>query len=114
MNRHNRAENQSNRQRHWQAHVKTLANSGLSRADYCRQHKISYHALTYWQRKFSKPENSATTLVPVPLATQSRQPAEHSGQAGLHIILPGEISIAVGNNFSPVTLSRLLTVLENR
>ena len=114
MSRHNRAANQPNRQRHWQAHVKTLVNSGLSRAEYCRQHKISYHALTYWQRKFSRPGNTTATLVPVPLATQSRHSAMHSGQAGLQVILQGNISIAVADDFSSVTLSRLLTVLENR
>ena len=35
-------------------------------------------------------------------------------QAELQIILPGKMSVAVGDNFSPATLIRLLTVLENR
>ena len=40
------------RVRFWQAHVRALAASGLSRRDYCCRHQLSYHALTYWVRKF--------------------------------------------------------------
>ena len=38
------------RVRFWQAHVRALATSGLSRRAYCRRHQLSYHALTYWVR----------------------------------------------------------------
>ena len=47
------------RVRFWQAHVRALAASGLSRRGYCRRHELSYHALTYWVRKFRQvPERS--------------------------------------------------------
>ena len=98
--------------RHWQAHVKAQQQSGLSRAEYCRQHNLSYHALTYWQKKFARPSSSsATTLVPVSLRTE---PVRKVFYPELQLILPGKISVAVGDNFSPATLSKLLTVLENR
>ena len=32
--------------RYWQAHVRALRTSGLSRRGYCRRHHLSYHALT--------------------------------------------------------------------
>ena len=32
-------------------YVEALAQSGLSRREYCRQHNLSYHAATYWLRK---------------------------------------------------------------
>ncbi len=56
---------QACRRRHWQAHVKTLKQSGLELAEYCRQHNLSYHALSYWHRKLSGPGSSKATLVPV-------------------------------------------------
>ena len=37
--------------RFWQAHLRALGGSGLSRREYCRRHHLSYHALTYWVRK---------------------------------------------------------------
>jgi hypothetical protein len=104
---------QSNRPRFWQAHVKAMTQSGLSRAEYCRRRDLSYHAFTYWQRKLAKPSNNPITLVPVPLPI-----GIHSGattdQVPLKILLPGKLAIVVGDNFSDTTLNRLLTLLENR
>ena len=105
---------QKSHQRRWQAHVKAIAQSGLSRAEYCRRHNLSYHALAYWQRKFSQPTSTTTTLVPITLQTDAGQKARQHDQAELQINLPGKMSIAVGDNFSPATLNRLLTVLEHR
>ena len=106
--------NQARHQRRWQAHVNAAEKSGLSRAEYCRQYNLSYHALTYWKRKLSRSNNRQATLVPVTLSTALVRNSEQHNQAGLQIILPGKMSVAVGDNFSPATLSRLLTVLENR
>ncbi len=35
----------------WKAHAEAQRQSGLSRAEYCRRHNLSYHALTYWVKK---------------------------------------------------------------
>jgi len=107
-------DNQAKHQRHWQAHVNALGKIGLSRAEYCRQHNLSYHALGYWQRKLSRPSGNTTTLVPVNLPAALMRNSKQQNQAELQIILPGKMSVAVGDNFSPVTLGRLLSVLENR
>ena len=107
-------ENQANHQRRWQAHVNAAEKSGLSRAEYCRRYNLSYHTMTYWKRKLSRSNNRQATLVPVTLpAALMRNGGQHN-QAELQIILPGKLSVAVGNNFSPDTLNKLLTVLEKR
>jgi len=106
-------DNQSGPRRLWQAHVNAVAKSGLSRAEYCRRHTLSYHALSYWHRKLSR-SSSKATLVPVTLPTELIRNGGHHDQAELEIILPGKMSVFVGDNFSPTTLGRLLTVLENR
>ena len=100
--------------RHWQAHVKALKKSGLSRAEYCRQYNLSYHALTYWQRKLSGPGSSKSTLVPVTIGHRIEQSPVQPDRAGLKIILPGRLSVEVGDHFSPATLTRLLATLESR
>lgn len=106
-------DSQSRNQRHWQAHVNAQQQSGLKRADYCRQHKLSYHAMTYWHNKLSRSNIDKSTLVPVPLHSIEQPPVQPQ-RSSLKIILPGSISVEVGNNFSPATLSRLLTTLEGR
>lgn len=109
-----RREKQRRNQRHWQAHVKALQQSGLSRAEYRRQHNLSYHALTYWHRKLSGPSSSVSTLVPVALSHGMSQAFPRLDRAALRVILPGRLSVEVGDTFSPATLLRLLAALENR
>ena len=113
MTRQSSGAKQSRNHRRWLAHVKALKRSGLSRAEYCRQHKISYHALAYWQRKISKSLCSGTTLVPVPLERMLSTPGQ-SKRSGLNIRVTDRLSIEVGDHFSSATLQRVLSVLENR
>ncbi len=113
MTRQSSTTGQSKKQRHWQAHVKAQERSGLSRAEYCRQHKLSYHALTYWQRKKSGRQQPGTTLVPIPPERILHEPAQ-SKTSGLKIVVTNGLSIEVGNHFSLTTLNRVLSVLENR
>ena len=101
------------RTRFWQTHIKAIARSGLSRAEYCRRCNLSYYALTYWQRKLARPTSSAVTLVPIALP-ERRSNGTDSSQAPLRILLPGNLAIAVSDNFSGATLNRLLALLENR
>lgn len=102
--------------RQWQAHVQAFRRSGLSRAEYCRRQNISYHALAYWQRKLSGPGTgrSVPALVPVSLAGNIGCHSSQPGRAALRVILPGRLSVEVGDGFSPATLSRLLATLEGR
>lgn len=109
-----RCEKQLRSRRHWQAHVRAMKQSGLSRAEYCRQHNLSYHALNYWHRKLSGPGNSESTLVPVTIGHGMGQAFHRPAQAALRVILPGRLSVEVGDTFSPATLIRLLATLESR
>ena len=108
-------DHQASQQRRWQAHVNAAEKSGLSRAEYCRRNNLSYHAMAYWKRKLSRSNNRhQATLVPVTLPAALMRNGDQHEQAELRILLPGRMSISVGDNFSPATLMRLLTVLENR
>jgi len=106
---------QPNRSRYWQAHVKALSESGLSRAEYCRQHQLSYHTFVYWQRKFAPKNPQGMKLVPVALPTvPGAMTGSRVDDVGMKILLPGDIAIAVADNFSPATLAKLLNTLEAR
>ena len=103
-----------NHSRHyWQRHIRTQQESGLSRAEYCRQQNLSYHALTYWQKKLSKSSPSATALVPVRVEKILRPPVTRQ-EAGVKIILNNTVAIEVTEQFSPLALQRVLSVLEQR
>jgi len=100
--------------RHWQAHIQALEKSGLSRAEYCRRHNISYHAMTYWLRKNRKRNTSQPTLVPVPFQAGLHTPPPSSSGNVVRVVLPGEVVVEVNDNFSPSTLASVLSVLEAR
>ena len=104
-------DHQARNRRHWEAHLKAAAKIGLNRAEYCRQHHLSYHAMGYWHKRLSQ-KNSRQKFVPVKMALIQREDLRE--ESGPRIILPGKMSVTVGNNFPPATLDRLLTVLENR
>lgn len=115
MTRQTNEDCQSLSQRHWQAHLTAQKKSGLSRAEYCRQHQLSYHASTYWNKKLSKDSSRQTTLVPVTLGPSiKRENPLVAVQSSLKIILPDRIAVEVSDNFSSVTLSRLLATLERK
>ncbi len=105
---------QSRNQRHWQAHVDAQKQSGLNRTEYCRQHKLSYHTLTYWHKKLYQPSSKKTTLVPVPFHSITLPSPVQPDSSALKIILQGSLSVEVGDNFSPTTLVRLLATLDGR
>ena len=111
MTKATNTEEQTRNRRRWQAHLNAAEKSGLSRAEYCRRHNLSYHAMGYWYRKFSKKE-CGQTFVPFNMSIIRRDVQEY--KPGLRLLLPGKISIAVEDNFSAATLEKLLTVLENR
>lgn len=101
----------------WLAHVKASCQSGLSRAEYCRRHNISYHALTYWCKKTAQQHISvqpgSVNLVPVSLPVVQRSPALRE-PSGVHIRLAGNITIDVAVDFSQDTLKKVLIVLEGQ
>jgi len=101
------------RNRFWLAHAEAQTKSGLNRAEYCRQHNLSYHALTYWQRKrVTKVRHPCSTLVAVP-ATALRRASPQS-TADMRVVLPNDITIELSNSFDACALKELLNVVERR
>ena len=115
MAKQSRGEDQRPGVRFWHAHITAQKRSGLSRAEYCRQNKLSYHAATYWNRKLSEPvKTQKTTLVTVTFTSGIKINSGPATGSVLKVILPNKIAIEVDDSFSPTTLTKLLTTLERR
>lgn len=96
----------------WQAHLKAWQKSGLSRAEYCRQHVLSYHALTYWKKKADRQQkNAAVSFVSVP-AIRMAQVASYNNTATLKVDLGNCIKIEVHDGFTSATLSQVVQALR--
>jgi len=114
MTRQSIQENRQRSRQHWQAHISAQMKSGLSRAAYCKENNLSYHAATYWSRKLSQSQSGQeqTNLVPVRFSSNIALNTYQTARSGLKVILPNKIVIEVGDDFSPSTLKKLLTALE--
>jgi len=99
-------------QHYWQAHVTAQQKSGLTRAEYCRRHGLSYHALTYWRTKLSGASRQQAQLVPVPVEKFLR--GRSGSSSGVRIVLDDRIAIEVTEQFSPEVLGQVLSMLEKR
>ena len=53
--------------RYWQEHFHSWEKSGLSQSAYCRHHAIKYRQWSYWKKRLTQLEISAT-FVPVDLS----------------------------------------------
>jgi len=96
-----------------QAHLKAMQKSGLSRAEYCRQHNLSYHGLGYWKRKADAKKKTAAHFLSVP-AVKIRQGVitTQNQTAALKIDLGTGFSIEVHDDFAPATLERIISTLR--
>jgi hypothetical protein len=114
MTTQNNKQSQTGDNKKWQAHFAAQAKSGLSLPEYCRRQQISYHAFGYWRRKLSRTAGNNVALVPIAMNAEPGRSIDFGGATDLTLILPGNMSIAVGDNFSGITLNRLLNVLTAR
>jgi len=94
----------------WQGHIRGWKLSGLSQAEYCREHRLSIKCFGYWKRKVSKSELRAS-LVEV---TELKASQIFSPPIPLFLTIGGRYRIEIEHGFDSETLVRLLRVLENR
>ena len=95
----------------WQSHLKAWGDCGLSRAEYCRQQNISYHAFKYWEKKLIDKQGSRPAFISVPALRIEQGILRRNDQAKLIVALGGRYRIEVHDDFSPITLSRLISTL---
>ena len=66
---------------YWRGHVETWRASGLSQSNYCQQHGLKTHSLSYWQLRQvahqDKPASKALTLVPATIVAESQASIPH-------------------------------------
>jgi hypothetical protein len=90
---------------YWQAQVSSWRRSGLSQAQFCRDHNLKVRDFGYWKRKFSRSSGSARF---VPLRVRSTP----SPSSSLGLVLESGLRIEVREGFSPGTLRDLIHTLR--
>jgi len=82
----------------WRDHLARFQDSGLSRAAYCRQHRLALHGFDYWRRRLAG--SGSRSLVPVVVSEPAAMP-------GLEVRV-GEARLSLPVAVDPVWLARLM------
>ena len=100
----------------WINHIKSWKKSNMSMTEYCRRKHLSYHAFTYWKRKFER--NKAPS--PITLVKLDEPKEVISSPNKQKITMPSivrfwvkDFCIEVDNNFSPEVLRQLVQILRS-
>lgn len=77
----------------WQYHVDACDQSGLSKAQYCRDHNLTYHLFIYWSAKLS----GAVSDTAAPKASNGKLVLAALTTSHAHTLLPQGLQIHLPN-----------------
>lgn len=90
----------------WQELFNEWKQSGLTRAAFCRKHKLAVSTFDYWRRRIRERSRSKSELVKVSV----NQPSKHNTK--LILELPGGIRLDIPSDYCSDHLKRLITDLR--
>jgi hypothetical protein len=94
----------------WKKHITSWEKMDISQAEYCRQNGLSSRSFGYWKKRQGNAKVNSVSFVPVALAPPI-DVGTKVGRAPLCILMD-RYRIEVGDEFSPLTLQRLVKTLE--
>ena len=95
----------SDKKKFWVKHVRSQADSGLSKRRYCNEEGLSYSQFMYWaKQQLSQPTGLVPSQTFIPLTLPSSSPIE--------IVLPSGIRVRI-SQLPPIEIARLVKELAN-
>ena len=125
----------TSRAAYWTEIIRKYRRSGLTQGRFCQGHGVSYHSLRWWLRRLGTEvtADSPRRRKPKAASPKPREPEPHrflpvrvieagadcrsddpsrDASSPIQLLLPGGRRIAVGVDFDPVTLRRVVATLE--
>jgi hypothetical protein len=105
------------RGRFWQRHLQQWRQSGLSQAQYCRQHQLCLGTFGWWKGRLSATGRLAQSAAGrespfVELTLNAPEAAAAAGTAVYEIVLSRQRCLRLGGSFEPERVRQLLQLLE--
>lgn len=94
---------------YWRNHLEAQEQSGQTKTEYCRQHKLTLSAFYTWRKKLSPPNPTCQSVHPIVVAQPS---LSSSLEQQLTLTLPGEYQLTFSERLSPDVLKRFVAVLR--
>jgi transposase len=95
------------KEQHWRRWLRLWQHSGLTVREFCERHQLAEGRFYAWRRLLQQRE-AAAAFVSVQVVPDEQSPPDRP----LEVILAGGRCVRVPPGFDPVTLRRLLAVLE--
>ena len=106
MDQISRAEELEQKRIYWRQHIDQWQQTGLTQAEYCRQHDLKHHQLVYWKKRFIKTE-SDVSFVSLKLDNLLDMPARPD-HASLFLVIDDHFKIEVRAGFDVRLLQKLI------
>jgi hypothetical protein len=110
------------RGRFWWKHLQQWRQSGLSQAQYCRQHQLSLGTFGWWKGRLSATGESVQPAARHPAAGKNssfveltlggRETPAGAGDVVYEIVLSRRRCLRLGGSFEPERVRQLLELLE--
>ena len=111
MEKRSRDAELAEKRRYWEKQIQRWQESGLSQKQYCQQNNLTQHQLTYWKKRFVKPESSIS-FVELQIAGNVQPGSGLARRSALRLTIGSEYQIDVDRGFDPVVLQQLIYVLR--
>lgn len=106
---HNSPKSHNQKSKYWQHHIDQCHQRGMSQRHYCQLNNLALSTFSFWKRKIGKKQEDKIQFYPLVLPGDSGA-SDHSGLK-LHV-MEKRFRIELAKDFSPSTLKRLITTLE--
>jgi len=110
MEQLSRAEQLEQKRSYWKQHIDSWQQTGLTQAEYCRQHNLKHHQLVYWRKRFLKTETDVS-FVPLKLEDLLDLPARQD-HASLILVINNQFKIEIKVGFDARLLQQVIFALR--
>ena len=90
----------------WGKHLAAREVSGVSIAQYCRDHGLSYGSYQWWKRELKRRK------IPVVFAEVRVPHAANAVDGAIEVLIGGSRIVRIRSGFDEATLARVLAVVE--
>ncbi|GLI33261.1 IS66 family insertion sequence element accessory protein TnpA [Desulforhabdus amnigena] len=110
MEKKPRLEENEEKRRFWEEHLKRWETSGMTQNEYCRQNRLKVNRFIYWKKKC--PQKSTVSLVEWSGTKEEKSSVVASG-GPLCVVVGGRYRIEIGQGFDPGLLDGVVRVLRS-
>lgn len=96
--------------RQWQSHLQVWGSSGLTQAEYCREHKLSEKAFNYWVRK--NRQRDSLQLVPLKIQPEVL-PARVISARELKLRIGSSACLEIPADFDPAAFEKIIRLVAD-